>query len=157
MELTYATVDSRVGPWTVEGGVGGVTKVFMPHEPCPSTSRAPHGLVEEAARQLEEYLSGERRDFDVTLAEPVATRFQRDVWRVLRSLPYGTVATYGRVAELAGRPRAARAVGNANHANPWPVLVPCHRVVASDSIGGYGGGEDLKRFLLSLEGVTYDE
>ena len=157
MELTYVTIDSRVGPWTLEGGAQGVTKVFIPHESCPSASREPHRLVDDAARQLEEYLRGERQEFEVTLAEPPATGFQRDVWRILRSLPYGTVATYGRVAELVGRPRAARAVGNANHANPWPVLVPCHRVVASDGIGGYGGGDHLKRFLLGIEGVTYDE
>jgi epoxyqueuosine reductase len=106
-----------------------------------------------AARQLDEYFAGSRTDFDVSLAETSATAFQHDVWRVLRSLPYGSVATYRRVAELAGRPRAARAVGNANHANPWPVIVPCHRVVASHGLGGYGGGEDVKRYLLALEGA----
>jgi O-6-methylguanine DNA methyltransferase len=114
-------------------------------------------MVEDAARQLEEYFRGEREVFDVLLDEPPATQFQRDVWSALRSLPYGATATYAEVAALTGRPRAARAVGNANHANPWPVLLPCHRVVASHGIGGYGGGEHLKRFLLALEGVTYDE
>ncbi|MBW4030173.1 MAG: methylated-DNA--[protein]-cysteine S-methyltransferase [Acidobacteria bacterium] len=157
MELTYVTVDSPVGPWTVAGAADGVTKVFMPHEFRVTPSRRPDRPVDDAARQLEEYFRGERRTFDVTLAEPTATDFQRDVWRVLRTLPYGTVATYGHVAALTGRPRAARAVGNANHANPWPVLLPCHRVVASDGIGGYGGGDLLKRFLLALEGVVYDE
>ena len=157
MALTYVTVDSSVGPWTLEGDDHGVTKVFMPHDHCPSASDDPHRLVEDAARQLEEYLRGERREFRVTLSEPPATGFQREVWRALGRLPYGSVATYGQVAESVGRPRAARAVGNANHANPWPVLLPCHRVVASNGIGGYGGGEHLKRFLLGIEGVTYDE
>lgn len=157
MGLSYVTVDSAVGPWTLEGDERGVSRVFMPHDPCPSASTRPHRLIEEAARQLEEYFAARRRDFRVTLADPSATRFQRDVWSALRSLPYGTVATYARVAELVGRPRAARAVGNANHANPWPVLVPCHRVVASNGLGGYGGGDHLKRFLLDIEGVTYDE
>ena len=157
MDQSYVTVDSRVGPWTLEGSERGVSRVFMPHEFAPADSRRACAMVEDAARQLEEYFRGEREVFDVLLDEPPATQFQRDVWSALRSLPYGATATYAEVAALTGRPRAARAVGNANHANPWPVLLPCHRVVASHGIGGYGGGEHLKRFLLALEGVTYDE
>ena len=157
MDQSYVTVHSRVGPWTLEGSERGVSRVFMPHEFAPADSRRACAMVEDAARQLEEYFRGEREVFDVLLDEPPATQFQRDVWSALRSLPYGATATYAEVAALSGRPRAARAVGNANHANPWPVLLPCHRVVASHGIGGYGGGEHLKRFLLALEGVTYDE
>ena len=157
MDQSYVTVHSRVGPWTLEGSERGVSRVFMPHEFAPADSRRACAMVEDAARQLEEYFRGEREVFDVLLDEPPATQFQRDVWSALRSLPYGATATYAEVAALTGRPRAARAVGNANHANPWPVLLPCHRVVASHGIGGYGGGEHLKRFLLALEGVTYDE
>jgi methylated-DNA-[protein]-cysteine S-methyltransferase len=153
MELSYASITSPVGTWTVEGTEFGLTRVFMPHETAPAASPLPSAPVALAARQLDEYFAGTRTDFNVSLAETSATAFQYDVWRVLRSLPYGSVATYRRVAELAGRPRAARAVGNANHANPWPVIVPCHRVVASDGLGGYGGGEDVKRYLLALEGV----
>ncbi|HEY5304667.1 MAG TPA: methylated-DNA--[protein]-cysteine S-methyltransferase [Acidimicrobiales bacterium] len=153
MELTYATVSSPVGTWTVEGTALGVTKVFLPHEMAPAASATPDAAVATAARQLDEYFHGARRDFDVMLADPTATEFQHDVWNALRSLPFGSVATYADVAKLAGRPRAARAVGNANHANPWPVIVPCHRVVASQGLGGYGGGEDVKRYLLTLEGV----
>ena len=157
MDQSYVTVHSRVGPWTLEGSERGVSRVFMPHEFAPADSRRACAMVEDAARQLEEYFRGEREVFDVLLDEPPATQFQRDVWSALRSLPYGATATYAEVAALTGRPRAARAVGNANHANPWPVLLPCHRDVASHGIGGYGGGEHLKRFLLALEGVTYDE
>jgi methylated-DNA-[protein]-cysteine S-methyltransferase len=153
MELSYVTVVSRVGPWTVEGSELGVTRVYMPHERAPHVTSADCVSVARAARQLEEYFEGSRTNFDVTLADTSATAFQHDVWRVLQSLPYGSVATYAEVAELVGRPRAARAVGNANHANPWPVIVPCHRVVASHGLGGYGGGKDVKRFLLALEGV----
>ena len=152
MELTYATVSSPVGLWTVEGSDAGLTHVLMPHEPAPGASPQPGAIVRDAARQLDEYFRRGRRTFEVALAEVPATEFQRQVWLVLRSLPYGTVATYAQVAELAQRPRAARAVGNANHANPWPVIVPCHRVVASNGLGGYGGGEDVKRYLLTLEG-----
>ena len=157
MDKGYVTVESLEGPWTLEGSERGVSRVFMPHEFAPAASRHACAVVEDAARQLEEYFRGDRRVFDVLLDEPPATQFQREVWSALRSLPYGTTATYAEVAALTGRPRAARAVGNANHANPWPVLLPCHRVVASNGIGGYGGGERLKRFLLALEGVTYDE
>ncbi len=137
----------------MEGGDDALTRVYMPTESAPEPTRRAGAAVTDAARQLDEYFRGRRRDFDVALAETPATDFQREVWRVLRSLPFGTVATYAQVASLAGHPRAARAVGNANHANPWPVFVPCHRVVASNGLGGYGGGEDLKRFLLDLEGV----
>jgi methylated-DNA-[protein]-cysteine S-methyltransferase len=153
MELSYASVASAVGTWTVEGSEFRVTRVYMPHERAPRVTRTIHGTVRHTARQLEEYFEGSRTDFEVALADTSATEFQRDVWRVLRSLPYGSVATYAKVAELAGRPRAARAVGNANHANPWPVIVPCHRVVARHGLGGYGGGEEIKRYLLALEGV----
>jgi methylated-DNA-[protein]-cysteine S-methyltransferase len=154
MELNFATVSSPVGNWTVEGTDLGVTHIYMPHDIVPAASSRPHAVVTLAARQLDEYFRGRRTSFDVTLAEAKGTLFQHDVWRILQSLPYGSVATYAHVAQLAGRPRAARAVGNANHANPWPVIVPCHRVVASHGIGGYGGGEEVKRFLLALEGVN---
>ncbi len=145
-----------MGTWTVEGTDDGLTRVYMPHErPLrPSTHTAP--LVRGAARQLEEYFAQSRTTFAVALAPVVSTAFQHDVWRALKSVPYGQVATYADVAALVGRPRAARAVGNANHANPWPVFVPCHRVVARHGLGGYGGGEDLKRYLLALEGVEID-
>ena len=154
MGISYATISSDVGDWTLEGSELGLTRVFMPHQVAPIDGAKPSALVSHWAWQLDEYFSGTRTEFDVVLADVAATTFQRDVWRILRSLPYGRVATYGDVADLAGRPRAARAVGNANHANPWPVIVPCHRVVASGGLGGYGGGEDVKRYLLSLEGVV---
>jgi methylated-DNA-[protein]-cysteine S-methyltransferase len=106
-------------------------------------------------KQLEEYFGGTRREFDVHLATERATEFQRDVWNALVEIPFGEVRTYGEVAESVERPRASRAVGNANHANPWPIFVPCHRVVATTGLGGYGGGDDVKRYLLDLEGVHY--
>jgi methylated-DNA-[protein]-cysteine S-methyltransferase len=154
MELSCATITSPVGTWTVEGTALGITRIYLPREKASSTSATPSTPVLVAARQLDEYFLGVRTEFDVTFAVTSATSFQREVWRVLQSLPYGSVATYSHVAELAGRPRAARAVGNANHANPWPVIVPCHRVVASHGLGGYGGGEAVKRYLLTLEGVS---
>jgi methylated-DNA-[protein]-cysteine S-methyltransferase len=84
-----------------------------------------------------------------------ATAFQHDVWAALLTIPFGEVRTYADIAVAVNRPHATRAVGNANHVNPWPIIVPCHRVVAKAGLGGYGGGEEVKRFLLDLEGVHY--
>ncbi len=155
MEYSYATVETPVGTWTVQGDDEGIVRVHMPHERPLRPTGTCSVVVADAARQLAEYFEGERTRFTLPLTNVPATTFQRDVWRALQSVPYGQVATYADVAAMTGRPNAARAVGNANHANPWPVIVPCHRVVARHGIGGYGGGDDVKRFLLALEGVTY--
>lgn len=142
-----------MGTWVVEGDESAVTKIFMPHEPTTASDGvAPHA-IKVATDQLTEYFARQRQQFDVTLAHVAATQFQRDVWDALVDIPYGEVRTYGDVASAVGRPRAVRAVGNANHVNPWPVLVPCHRVVGAGGLGGYGGGPDVKLFLLDLEGV----
>ncbi len=154
MESFRQAVSSPVGTWVVEGDERSVTRVLMPHEPtAPSRGTAPTAVA-AAAEQLGEYFAGTRSRFRVSLAEVSATDFQREVWDALCAIPYGQVRTYGDVAAAVGRPKAVRAVGNANHVNPWPVFVPCHRVVgAGGTLGGYGGGVDVKRFLLDLEGV----
>jgi methylated-DNA-[protein]-cysteine S-methyltransferase len=154
MATALVIVDSPVGVWGVEGDDTGVTKVYMPHEQFWPTDGAAAKPVAQAARQMAEYFAKRRRTFDVRLAPVVATQFQRDVWAALSAIPYGEVRTYGEVAVATGRPFAHRAVGNANHANPWPVLTPCHRVVAAHGLGGFGGGEVVKRFLLELEGAS---
>ena len=110
------------------------------------------------ARQLDEFFAGRRTEFDVAVDLTVAdlSDFQRHVLATARAeVPYGETVTYGELAELAGRPGAARAVGTAMARNPVPLFVPCHRVVAAGGIGGYGGGPAgiaLKRALLDLEG-----
>ena len=147
---------SAVGSWGVEGDERGVTRVYMPHEPFSVTDGGAPAAVTSAAEQLEQYFAGARRHFDVSLADLATTDFRRRVWASLLTIPYGEVRTYAEVAASLGDARAARAVGNANHANPWPVVVPCHRVVARTGLGGYGGGFDVKRFLLRLEGVARD-
>jgi O-6-methylguanine DNA methyltransferase len=103
--------------------------------------------------QLGEYLAGRRREFDLLL-DLKGTTFQLEVWAALRRIPFGRVVTYGQLAAMVGRLGAARAVGQANGANPVAVIVPCHRVVASGGLGGYGGGLARKRLLLGLEGIT---
>jgi methylated-DNA-[protein]-cysteine S-methyltransferase len=110
----------------------------------------------DAATQLGEYFAGQRREFDLALA-PYGTDFQLRVWHALREIPYGTVRNYGDVARAIGQPKASRAVGQANGSNPLPIVIPCHRVLASDgTIGGYSSGVDIKHRLLALEGVELD-
>ena len=155
MQLFIANVTSGAGTWGVEGTDEGITRLYLPNQPVRASSGATPNVVADAVAQLEEYFRGDRTVFNVTRAPTTATPFQRDVWDALRRIPYGHVQTYGDVAAAINRPRAHRAVGNANHANPWPIIVPCHRVVASTGLGGYGGGELVKRFLLELEGVRY--
>ena len=98
-----------------------------------------------------EYLNGQRQEFDLPLAF-VGTEFQKKVWKALRDIPYGRTECYGALAERIGCPGGARAVGTANHRNPLPILVPCHRVVgAKGQLAGYAGGLEMKRALLELE------
>ncbi|MGH3732196.1 MAG: methylated-DNA--[protein]-cysteine S-methyltransferase [Acidimicrobiales bacterium] len=155
MERFLVNVDSPVGPWGVEGTAEAITAIYQPHEHRRESKGPVPRVVTKAAQQLEEYFAGQRRSFDVPLAEVESTDFQRDVWAALVAIPYGQVRTYGEVALSVDRPRASRAVGNANHVNPYPIVVPCHRVVASTGLGGYGGSEGVKRFLLEIEGVSY--
>lgn len=104
-----------------------------------------------AIEQIREYLEGKRRDFDLHL-DARGTEFQRAVWEELCRIPFGATCSYQEVARAIGRPSAVRAVGTANGANPLPLVVPCHRVVATGGkLGGYGGGLDLKRRLLAME------
>ena len=108
-------------------------------------------LEHRVADELLEYFAGTRTEFTVPLS-PAGTDFQRTVWRALQRIPYGETRTYGEIAEAAGRPGAARAVGTANHRNPLPIIIPCHRVVgANGQLCGFGGGLDVKRQLLELE------
>lgn len=106
----------------------------------------------QAQRELEEYFAGRRTAFSVPLCI-AGTPFQMRVWEALQTIPYGQVRSYGQIARQIGRERAFRAVGMANHANPLPIFVPCHRVVGADGrLTGYAGGLEVKRFLLEMEG-----
>lgn len=112
-----------------------------------------HACLDALSAQLTAYFKGTLRDFTVSL-DLRGTHFQLDVWQALQEIPYGEVRSYGDIAHAIGRPRAVRAVGLANHANPVPIIVPCHRVIGSTGhLTGYGGGLDLKERLLLLEGA----
>lgn len=120
-----------------------------PDEAIGSATRTP--LLNQAAQQIEEWLQGERLQFDLPLA-PFGTPFQRAVRASMLAIPYGQTQHYGGIADEVGSPRAARAVGLACRNNPLPIIVPCHRVLAADGrLVGYNGGLDIKRHLLALE------
>ena len=107
---------------------------------------------DDIARALTNYFSGDLHAIDTTRVDTGGTAFQRDMWTVLRGVPSGTTTTYGRIAAQLGRPRATRAVGAANGANPIAIVVPCHRVIgANGALTGYGGGIARKRWLLDHE------
>jgi O-6-methylguanine DNA methyltransferase len=138
--FTHAGLRSLAFPSPLggEGRVGAVEKTLG-------------SLATLLERELNAYLGGRLTTFSVPL-DLVGTPFQRSVWGRVLQIPYGARATYGEVARGLGRPRAARAVGAANGANPVPILVPCHRLVgASGDLTGYGGGLELKDRLLRLE------
>jgi len=108
-------------------------------------------LIKTAAAQLAEYFAGKRAKFDLPLA-PAGTEFQRSVWRALQTIPYGKTRSYGEIAAQIGNPKAFRAVGLANNRNPIVIIIPCHRVIGHDgSLVGFGGGLDVKQYLLDLE------
>lgn len=110
-------------------------------------------VIAQAVAELDEYFGGMRTHFDVPLLMATGTPFQQRVWQCLTHIPYGTTLSYAEEALRLGSATAVRAVASANGANPLSILVPCHRVIASDgTLGGYAGGLAAKRFLLELEG-----
>lgn len=117
--------------------------------PAAEVRRTP--LLERVSAQLDEYFAGRRETFDAPLAPP-GTAFQRSVWAVLQTIPFGVTWSYAQVARKLGKPRAVRAVGAANGSNPISIVIPCHRVIGADgSLTGYGGGLPRKRWLLAHE------
>ncbi len=110
-------------------------------------------IIYKASKELDEFFAGLRRGFDVPLLL-VGTDLQKAVWNELQKIPYGEMISYGEMARRIGRPKAVRAIANANGVNAISIFVPCHRVIGSDqSLTGYGGGLETKRRLLELEGA----
>jgi methylated-DNA-[protein]-cysteine S-methyltransferase len=162
--IAYATVDTPVGSASIAATPRGVLSVRLPTEELDSflgrlSARVSPRIVEAPAtldrprRELEEYFQGQRREFDLPLDwQLVPGGFYRKVLRATSRLPFGITLTYGEIAERAGNSRAHRAAGTALGSNPIPIVVPCHRVVRSGGDpGNYGGGPELKRWLLDLE------
>ena len=143
-------VSSPVGPLTLTQEDQALTGLHFGEHPQQG-AEGPTPLLEEAARQLEEYFAGQRKEFSLPLA-PKGTEFQLRVWQALLQIPYGETRSYGELAAMVGNPKACRAVGGANHRNPISILIPCHRVVGTKgSLTGYAGGLNVKEFLLKLE------
>lgn len=110
------------------------------------------GLLLTAIDQLHQYAAGKRQQFSLPLDLSIGTPFQQKVWQQLQAIDFGRTISYAQLAQRIGQPTAYRAVANANGKNPFSIVIPCHRVIASDgSLGGYTGGLDKKRYLLGLE------
>jgi len=154
--LHYTVCPSPVGELLLAGSNKGLYLIHFQQAEGPLTI-SPHwqqgglALLAEARAQLTQYFAGQRQRFDLPL-EPQGTAFQQRVWAALQAIPYGHTTHYGALAAQLGKPGAARAVGGANGANPLPIIIPCHRVLAAGgALGGYSAGLDIKRKLLALE------
>ncbi len=166
LDVAYASLDTPVGEATVAATERGLVRLMLPNEDresaferlaahvSPRIIEAP-ARVDRARRELDEYFAGRRRAFDLDVDMTLAHGpFYRRVLDQLRAIDFGETMTYGEIAARAGNPRAVRAAGTACGSNPIPIVVPCHRVVRSGGeIGNYGGGPEMKRFLLELEGA----
>ncbi len=123
-----------------------------------SSSAGLDAMLRRLSRDLRDYFDGKEVKFCYPVDLGEFTPFQRSVWRALRRIPHGQTRTYAEIARAVGRPKACRAVGAACGQNPLPLLIPCHRAVASNGKpGGFSGGRGWKKFLLDLEGVGFDE
>lgn len=151
-ELIRRTIDSPVGPLVLVASPTGLRAVdFGDDGRRVAVPIGDSPVLAETVRQLAEYFDGTRRDFDLPL-EPEGTAFQRSVWTVLDTIPYGATISYGEQARRLGDAKKARAVGGANGRNPLPIVVPCHRVIGtSGALTGFGGGLAIKEQLLRHE------
>ena len=150
--MKLSVQNTRIGPVGIAEHEGCITSLFFAKDNLPAgAERLETEGLHEAFRQLDRYLAGSLKAFSLPLA-PIGTPFMLAVWRILSEIPYGITASYRDVAVALGNPLAARAVGMANHRNPLPLFIPCHRVIGSDgNLAGYRGGKALKKFLLELE------
>lgn len=155
--IKYAVMTSPLGDISIAASPRGVVRLALPSQlamrPFDSHWQRDDAVAVDTQRQLKEYFAGRRKQFDVAL-DLEGTEFQQSVWQALQTVPWGKVCSYGELAKQIDRPKAVRALGAANGRNPVPIIVPCHRVIgANGKLTGYFGGESIKAFLLTLEGV----
>jgi methylated-DNA-[protein]-cysteine S-methyltransferase len=163
LDIGYTTIDSPVGPLLLAATSKGLVRVAYQGEDhervlstlasriSPRILRDPRRL-DAAAREIGEYFAGRRTVFDLPLDFSLSHGFRQVVQQQLPQIGYGKTRSYGEVAAMVGKPKAVRAVGTACATNPVPIVVPCHRVVRADgTLGGYAGGPEAKRTLLTLE------
>lgn len=130
-------------------------RYLQTYHPQVEEEDSPHPILGPVATLLQRYFQGDRVHFDVPLAFEGLTPFQTQVLSLTREIPYGHTLTYGELARELGKPGASRAVGQALARNPWPIVVPCHRVVGRNGkLTGFGGGLSMKERLLRLEGAV---
>jgi methylated-DNA-[protein]-cysteine S-methyltransferase len=166
LDVAYATADTPVGPMLIAATPRGLVRAAFPgeepddvlaelaREVSPRVLESPAEL-DPVRRELDEYFEQRRRSFDLPLDWRLSHGFRREALRALVRIPYGETVTYSELATSAGSPRAHRAAGSACGSNPIPIVVPCHRVVRTGGgLGGYGGGIEVKEYLLGLEGVS---
>jgi len=149
-----AYIKTVLGPIKISEVDGFITELLFVKDNNEISGKQKPPLLEEAEKQIKEYLDGTSKEFDLPLAAK-GTEFQKTVWEALHRIPYGETRSYKQIATMIGRPDASRAVGMANGKNPILLLTPCHRVVGSDGkLTGYAAGLEIKEQLLELE-VTY--
>jgi len=167
VELRWVEHDSPLGKLTLLGGHKGLVRIDFPDwiTPKERADWARRWVAESVVlrrdlnahkvwrKLLDRYFAGRIETFDKGGIDMKGTDFQKSVWRLLLDIPYGQTRTYGELAQELGKPGAAQAVGGANHDNPLPIVVPCHRVIGSrGELVGYAGGLRAKRWLLNVEG-----
>ena len=165
--LTFVLFDTCLGWMGIVSSPSGLSMVILPQESrdavlckvmncgCAAEEQSP-ALFGDLPHRLSRYLEGEPVDFPDKLDLGEVTRFQQNVWQAVRTIPYGETRSYGWVAGKLGSPKTARGVGQALAGNTLPIVIPCHRVIGSNgSLGGFGGGVEIKEVLLRLEQASY--
>jgi methylated-DNA-[protein]-cysteine S-methyltransferase len=169
IDVAYTTIESPIGPLLLAATRRGLVRLGFPtqdtddllddmaHRLSPRVIEAPKRL-DKVRRELDQYFAGRRHDFTTPLDWSLSKGFRQEVLKAVADIPFGQVRSYKEMAKAAGSPNAVRAAGSACGSNPIPLIVPCHRVLGSDGgLHGYGGGLDVKRQLLTLEGVAFRE
>ncbi len=153
----HQVFETPIGAFFLETSEDGIVQSGIGERPpvVPAqTSDAADAHLKKAVKAVEHYFSHERETFDDLVLAPRGSPFQLAVWAELSKIPYGTTTSYGEIAERVGQPDGAQAVGRANNQNPLGVIVPCHRVIGADgSMVGFGGGIEMKTWLLRHEGA----
>ncbi|WPC39720.1 methylated-DNA--[protein]-cysteine S-methyltransferase [Clostridium sp. JS66] len=149
--------ETKIGKISIVENGSAITHLHLGEITFPDTNIVETLLIKEAFKQLQEYLNGNRKKFDLPL-EPKGTEFQQKAWNALQQIPYGKTCSYKDIAKSIGNIKACRAVGMANNRNPIAIFIPCHRVIgANGNLVGYAGGLEMKEQLLNLEKQNMDK
>lgn len=153
----YHYYESPIGKLVIVHNDRGITNLYLAHLlQIENAIQEETDLIKEAVKQLDEYFNGLRQSFDLPLAL-AGTHFQQKVWQALRNIPCGKTYSYKQIAEQIGNSKASRAIGMANNKNPILLLIPCHRVIgANGKLIGFAAGLEMKKYLLTLEGTSYE-